>query len=132
MKLPCFIQERLQALLEERKRIIDDPEGAAARTQRFASASKAVATQATSPGKNDMVEKEAKRLEVMKRRQERELGQMVSFEVMRKAMQVGKHHLRHACSLEICMAHTSYSVHGNGVHPGVRTAFSKDFLAFCK
>lgn len=34
-----------------------------------------------------MVEKEAKRLEVMKRRQERELGQMVSFEVMRKAMQ---------------------------------------------
>ena len=67
---------------------MDDPEGAAARTHRFASASKAAATQAASPGKNDMVEKEAKRLEVMKRRQERELGQMVSFEVMRKAMQV--------------------------------------------
>ena len=65
---------------------MDDPEGAAARTHRFASASKAAASQ-VAPGKNDMVEKEAKRLEVMKRRQERELGQMVSFEVMRKAMQ---------------------------------------------
>lgn len=75
-------------MLEERKRIVDDPEGAAARTHRFASASKAAASQVASPGKNDMVEKEAKRLEVMKRRQERELGQMVSFEVMRKAMQV--------------------------------------------
>ena len=74
--------------MEERKRIVDDPEGAAARTHRFASASKAAASQVASPGKNDMVEKEAKRLEVMKRRQERELGQMVSFEVMRKAMQV--------------------------------------------
>lgn len=36
----------------------------------------------------DMVQKEAQRLEVMKRRQERELGQMVAYEVMRKEMQV--------------------------------------------
>lgn len=36
----------------------------------------------------DMVQKEAQRLEVMKRRQERELNQMVAYEVMRKEMQV--------------------------------------------
>ena len=36
----------------------------------------------------DMVEREAKRLEVMKRRQQREMGQMVTFEVARKKMQV--------------------------------------------
>ena len=35
----------------------------------------------------DMVEREAKRLEVMKRRQQREMGQMVAFEVARKKMQ---------------------------------------------
>jgi hypothetical protein len=35
----------------------------------------------------DMVEKEAKRLEVMKRRQERELSQLISYEMMRKEMQ---------------------------------------------
>ena len=35
----------------------------------------------------DMVEKEAKRLEVTRRRQERELGQMVSYEVTRKEQQ---------------------------------------------
>ena len=36
----------------------------------------------------DMVAKEAQRLEVMKRRQERELNQMVAYEMMRKEMQV--------------------------------------------
>lgn len=36
----------------------------------------------------DMVQKEAQRLEVMKRRQERELNQMVAYELMRKEMQV--------------------------------------------
>jgi len=36
----------------------------------------------------DMVEKEAKRLEVLKRRQERELNQLVQYELMRKALQV--------------------------------------------
>ena len=35
----------------------------------------------------DMVEKEARRLEVMKRRQERELSQLISYELMRKEMQ---------------------------------------------
>ena len=36
----------------------------------------------------EMVEKEAKRLEVLKRRQERELNQLVHYELMRKALQV--------------------------------------------
>ncbi len=35
----------------------------------------------------DMVEREAKRLEVLKRRQEREMGQLVQFELMRKTLQ---------------------------------------------
>lgn len=35
-----------------------------------------------------MVEKEAKRLEVLKRRQERELNQLIQYELMRKALQV--------------------------------------------
>ena len=35
-----------------------------------------------------MVEIEAKRLEVVKRRQERELAQMMQYEVMRKELQV--------------------------------------------
>lgn len=34
-----------------------------------------------------MVEKEARRLEVMKRRQERELSQLISYELLRKEMQ---------------------------------------------
>ena len=37
---------------------------------------------------SDIVEKEAKRLEVVKRRQERELAQMVQYELMRKELQV--------------------------------------------
>jgi hypothetical protein len=37
----------------------------------------------------EMVEKEAKRLEVLKRRQERELNQLIQFELMRKQLQVG-------------------------------------------
>lgn len=36
----------------------------------------------------DIVEKEAKRLEVIKRRQEREFKQMLHFEMMRKELQV--------------------------------------------
>lgn len=39
----------------------------------------------------DMVAKEAQRLEVMKRRQERELNQMVAYELLRKQMQVNIH-----------------------------------------
>ena len=38
-------------------------------------------------GAEDLVEREAKRLEVMKRRQERELAQLISFEMARKEMQ---------------------------------------------
>ena len=40
------------------------------------------------------VEKEAKRLEVMKRRQEREMQQMVAYEVMRKELQASQSPLR--------------------------------------
>ena len=36
----------------------------------------------------DMIAREAKRLEVVKRRQERELAQMVEFQVLRKELQV--------------------------------------------
>ena len=36
----------------------------------------------------DIIAKEAKRLEVVKRRQERELAQMVEFEMLRKELQV--------------------------------------------
>lgn len=36
----------------------------------------------------DMVEREAKRLEVLKRRQEREMGQLVQSQLMRKTLQV--------------------------------------------
>lgn len=42
-----------------------------------------------------MVEREAKRLEVLKRRQEREMGQLVHFELMRKAMQARAHITHH-------------------------------------
>lgn len=35
-----------------------------------------------------MVEREAKRLEVLKRRQEREMGQLVQSQLMRKTLQV--------------------------------------------
>lgn len=38
-------------------------------------------------GAEDLVEKEARRLEVMKRRQERELAQLVAYEMARKEMQ---------------------------------------------
>lgn len=49
----------------------------------------------------DMVEKEAKRLEVLKRRQERELNQLVQYELMRKALQVSLS--RMLCSMCACL-----------------------------
>lgn len=45
------------------------------------------ATSAGIAGAEDLVEREAKRLEVMKRRQERELAQLIGFEMARKEMQ---------------------------------------------
>ena len=38
-------------------------------------------------GAEDLVEKEARRLEVMKRRQERDIAQLISYEMARKQMQ---------------------------------------------
>ena len=49
----------------------------------------------------DMVEKEAKRLEVLKRRQERELNQLVQYELMRKALQVLQSSM--LCSIRACL-----------------------------
>ena len=63
--------------MDERKRL-DEPEGSARRR----------AAKAAQAEMGDMVEKEAKRLEVTRRRQERELTQLVHFEVARKEQQV--------------------------------------------
>lgn len=67
----------------ERKRIIEEEERAGGRKMR----EEGGLGDRKSAG-SDMVAKEAARLEVMKRRQERELQQLVSYEIMRKQMQV--------------------------------------------
>lgn len=70
--------------MEERKRVIeDDDRGAGKDRSKGAKAGVGVKMDA-----EDMVAKEAQRLEVMKRRQERELSQMVAYELLRKQMQV--------------------------------------------
>jgi hypothetical protein len=71
------------ALQAERKKIIEDEERAGGRKTR----EEGGGGDRRSAG-SDMVAKEAARLEVMKRRQERELQQLVSYEIMRKQMQV--------------------------------------------
>ena len=81
--LAARAQERLAALVEERRRVVEAEE-------RGSTPAKAGAAHAGGEGGSaaEMVAKEAKRLEVMKRRQEREMGQMVAYEVARKKMQV--------------------------------------------
>lgn len=80
----CLAQERLAALIEERKRVIEDEDrGAGKDHSKGFKAGAGVKADA-----EDMVAKEAQRLEVMKRRQERELNQMVAYELLRKQMQV--------------------------------------------
>ncbi|KAK9817058.1 hypothetical protein WJX72_008938 [[Myrmecia] bisecta] len=81
-------QERLQSLLEERKHVIEEEERNGGKNK-LAGMAGGGGGHKHNPREvtGDMVEKEAKRLEVMKRRQERELGQMVAYEVMRKEMQ---------------------------------------------
>ncbi|KAK9830997.1 hypothetical protein WJX81_006970 [Elliptochloris bilobata] len=75
-------QERLTALVEERQRVLaEDDRGS---TPGKAGAGLPAGQAGDAP---DMVAKEAKRLEVMKRRQQREMGQMVAYEVARKKMQ---------------------------------------------
>ncbi|KAL3161160.1 hypothetical protein ABBQ38_009531 [Trebouxia sp. C0009 RCD-2024] len=75
-------QERLAALVEERKQVIEDEEHGGKKRGKGEKGGAGLQVDA-----EDMVQKEAQRLEVMKRRQERELGQMVAYEVMRKEMQ---------------------------------------------
>ena len=76
-------QERLAALVEERKQVIEDEEHGGKKRSKGDKGGAGLQVDA-----EDMVQKEAQRLEVMKRRQERELEQMVAYEVMRKQMQV--------------------------------------------
>ena len=76
-------QERLAALVEERKQVIEDEEHGGKKRSKGEKGGAGLQVDA-----EDMVQKEAQRLEVMKRRQERELGQMVAYELMRKEMQV--------------------------------------------
>jgi hypothetical protein len=67
--------------VEERKQVVEEGE-------RGSTPGKASAGRGDEAGEaGDMVAKEAKRLEVMKRRQQREMGQMVAYEVARKKMQ---------------------------------------------
>jgi len=73
----------LAALVEERKEVIEDEEHGGKRRVKGEKGGAGVQVDA-----EDMVQKEAQRLEVMKRRQERELNQMVAYELMRKEMQV--------------------------------------------
>jgi len=73
----------LAALVEERKQVIEDEEHGGKRRVKGEKGGAGVQVDA-----EDMVQKEAQRLEVMKRRQERELNQMVAYELMRKEMQV--------------------------------------------
>ncbi len=73
----------MAALVEERKQVIEDEEHGGKRRVKGEKGGAGVQVDA-----EDMVQKEAQRLEVMKRRQERELNQMVAYELMRKEMQV--------------------------------------------
>ena len=70
-------------MVEERKQVIEDEEHGGKKKGKGEKGGAGLQVDA-----EDMVQKEAQRLEVMKRRQERELSQMVAYEVMRKEMQV--------------------------------------------
>ncbi|CAL8467586.1 g7124 [Coccomyxa elongata] len=76
-------QGRLEALVEERKVITSTDEQANEKAGKGAKKGEVESA--------EMVEREAKRLQVLKRRQEREMGQLVQFELMRKDMQAGCH-----------------------------------------
>ena len=76
------MQERLAALVEERNHVIEDEERGGKTRVKTDIGGAGIQVNA-----EDMVAKEAQRLEVMKRRQERELNQMVAYEMMRKEMQ---------------------------------------------
>lgn len=77
-------QERLQLLLAERTKLINE------NWQPGQAAAKPVLKRKDSNNQgSSMVEKERQRLEVLKRRQERELQQMVQYEVARKVRGAG-------------------------------------------
>jgi len=78
-----FVQERLRLLIEERKHLINenwqantDPRAMLRRND----------SSADPRSSSAMVEKERQRLEVLKRRQEKELQQMVQYEITRKEL----------------------------------------------
>lgn len=73
-------KERLQLLVEERKALIDEEEVRKGRVQNGGGL----------PGmgdSSDMIEKERKHLESMKRRQEKEMQQLIDYELKRKMQQ---------------------------------------------
>jgi hypothetical protein len=81
------VQERLRLLIEERKHLINEnwqPIGDARAMLRRNESS------ADPRSSSSMVEKERQRLEVLKRRQEKELQQMVQYEVTRKVRFKGR------------------------------------------
>ena len=99
------MQERLAALVEERKRVIEDDDKGAGKDRSKGAKGGGIKVDA-----EDMVAKEAQRLEVMKRRQERELNQMVAYELLRKQMQVSIHTCdRFLAIMQWCETHGSTS-----------------------
>lgn len=80
-------QERLTLLVEERKRIMDAESRVNAGGRSAAAAAGASSNAFGGAGSSDMLELEARRLEVMRRRQERELEQMLAYELARKGLQ---------------------------------------------
>ena len=83
--IPCDLrlQDRIKAVQDERKYVIELADTAPKKKN-----IKAPTMPVAGIEVGDMVEKEARRLEVTKRRQARELSQMISFEVARKEQQV--------------------------------------------
>ena len=77
------MQERIKAVQDERKFLLDGGDVAAKKKP-----VRPPTVPVAGVDVGDMVEKEAKRLDVTRRRQERELSQMVSYEMARKEQQV--------------------------------------------
>lgn len=82
------VQERIKSLIELRKRLVDD--GWAGEPARPGSLSANPGGRKPGKGQSDgnssMVEKERQRLEVLKKRQERDLQQMLQYEQQRKEL----------------------------------------------
>lgn len=75
-------QERLIALTEERQRLVESPSSAAQSAPRGDADSK-------SAGGSEMLDMETARLDLLRRRQQREYDQLAKHEQTRKAIQVG-------------------------------------------